>query len=816
MLDSAKNRAQLIAELQEARARVAALEAVQASVAGTEDPDRRGAMGTPPLEREDIRFQDLFTLEDIQRLQDEFAQATGVASIITNPDGTPITAPSNFCRLCSEIIRKTAKGLANCYKSDAAIGRFSKAGPTVQRCMSGGLWDAGAGISVGGRHIANWLIGQVRDTTQTEEQMRGYAREIEADEEAVVEAFREVPAMSRDRFEQVARVLFTLANQLSSIAYQNVQQERFIQERKVNEIRICAALEESRSKTDELNALLAASKAVLEVEDFLTAARHIFDSCARLIGATAGYVALLSVDGQENEVLFLESGGRPCTVDPNLPMPIRGLRAVSYETNKPALDNDFSHSEWMRYMPKGHVRLDNVMFAPLVLGGRTMGIMGIANKPGGFTQADKDTAMAFGDLAAIALRNTITMENLARSEAESKRSEAKAEAANQAKSAFLATMSHEIRTPMNGVLGMLQLLQTTILDTEQGEYVHIAMNSARNLLNLLNDILDYSKVEAGKLDIKESAFDLSELCHSMQGIFKDQLARKEIRLNIDITPTVPSTIVGDASRIRQVLYNLIGNAVKFTESGEVGLTITAGETVGQDRLKLHIAIADTGMGIPAERMTDLFQPFMQVDGSYTGKDRGTGLGLSIVKRLVELMGGDVRLESAVGQGTTVYFEIVVGVPAREVEKVDATPRHAGSRSHEGQLTPLRLKILVVEDDPINQSMARWMLEKEGATVVCADNGEEALEAVSRESFDCILMDVQMPVMDGVTATRRIRSGQGGSARNIPIIAMTAHAMVGDREKFLAAGMDEYVSKPVDMAELRFILDNVTQPGSRQG
>ncbi|MCP3955978.1 MAG: PAS domain-containing protein, partial [Desulfobacterales bacterium] len=193
------------------------------------------ALTQPTSDTGSLSFEDLFNLDDIQRLQDEFALATGVASIITNTDGTPITQPSNFCRLCKDIIRKTETGLINCYKSDAVLGRLTSKGPAIQRCMSGGLWDAGAGISIGGQHIANWLIGQVRDVTQTEDKLRLYAREIGANESETIAAFREVPSMSRERFEQVAQVLFTLANQLSTAAYQNVQQARFITERKLAE-----------------------------------------------------------------------------------------------------------------------------------------------------------------------------------------------------------------------------------------------------------------------------------------------------------------------------------------------------------------------------------------------------------------------------------------------------------------------------------------------------------------------------------------------------------------------------------------------------
>jgi len=371
---------------------------------------------TRPLGVEQIAFEDLFKLEDIQHLQDEFASATGVASLITHTDGVPITQPSNFCRLCKDIIRETPAGRINCVRSDALIGQPSSPGPSIQPCMSGGLWDAGAVIMVGGYHIANWLIGQVRDETQNEQLMRDYAQKIGADADLFIEAFREVPSMSREQFGRVADALFTLANQLSNIAYQNVQQARFIAERQQAEDALKEAVLEARQSQAQEKALFVAARAVLQQNDFKVTARHIFDTCKGLIGAKAGYVALLSADGDENDVLFLDPGEHIGMVDPSLSMPIRGLRREAYLKDQVVFENDFSQSDWIQFSPSGYPELKNVMFTPLVIEGKSRGLLGLANKPGGFTQEDASIAAAFGDLAAIALRNSWLMNQLRESE----------------------------------------------------------------------------------------------------------------------------------------------------------------------------------------------------------------------------------------------------------------------------------------------------------------------------------------------------------------------------------------------------------------
>lgn len=377
-------------------------------------------------------------------------------------------------------------------------------------------------------------------------------------------------------------------------------------------------------------------------------------------------------------------------------------------------------------------------------------------------------------------------------------------AASQAKSSFLANMSHEVRTPMNGVLGMLQLLTLTKLDSEQIEYVEAATSAGKSLLTIINDILDYSKIEAGKLQINPEPFQLREMVRTLITSFTTSVDPAFVNLSYEIDEDIPDTLKADQTRIRQILFNLVGNAIKFTEQGEILLRI-ASKNLGHDKILLEGTLIDTGIGIPEASEDKLFELFTQLHNSEKKRFKGTGLGLSIVKQLVSQMGGSVNLERNIHKGTTVTFTI-------EVEVVQPEQTVQGSQIPVPILTSpnRRLSTLVVEDEEINQQILRAILTKLGHRATLAKNGRQALQLLENNIYDIILMDVQMPVLDGIETTRKIKeSAKYEAARNIPIIALTAYAMAGDKERCLAAGMDSYLSKPVDIKTLEIQLKALT-------
>ena len=375
-----------------------------------------------------------------------------------------------------------------------------------------------------------------------------------------------------------------------------------------------------------------------------------------------------------------------------------------------------------------------------------------------------------------------------------------AEDASRAKSMFLANMSHEIRTPMNGIIGFAGLLEHTMLNGEQHEFLEMIKISSKHLLCLINDILDFSKVEAGKLKLEKGPVNISELAYKTASLMEGAARQKGIYLKCSVSEKLNYRIIGDNLRLKQILTNLIDNAIKFTSSGGVEVCITEVEN-DKNKALLAFSVKDTGLGIPEDKVNEMFDSFRQLDGSNTRKYGGTGLGLAIVKNLVEMMGGVVRVKSAVDSGSEFMFAIPFEI-SRETDKRLNDLKEAIKKEGIG-LIGGKLSILLVEDDAMSQKLIHSILERKavGSFLEIAENGLEALEMINKKNYDIILMDGQMPGMDGFNTTRIIRERERFSKTHVPVIAVTAYAISGDRERFMEAGADDYITKPIDENEL---------------
>lgn len=375
-----------------------------------------------------------------------------------------------------------------------------------------------------------------------------------------------------------------------------------------------------------------------------------------------------------------------------------------------------------------------------------------------------------------------------------------AEEANNAKSQFLANMSHEIRTPLNGLMGMLQLLDMTSLSDQQGELVQIAKESSDSLLRVINDILDYSKIEAGMMQLENGPCDVAAVVGDVVKLFKPSAEKKGLSLNYSIEESLPVQLKGDAFRLRQVLSNLIGNAIKFTHKGSVDLSVRQIQTDSPREASLEFTISDTGMGIPNDKLELLFKSFSQADESNTRKYGGTGLGLAISQGIVEAMKGRIWVENLAEGGSAFKFTCVFE-SAAEAVKADGYNQYVGN-----QQSTLGARILVAEDDPVSGLLMKQLAEYYGWQIVLVKNGRAAVEAFKSKAFDLLFMDIQMPVMDGFEATAVIRNMMALQGKRTPIIAMTAFALKGDKERCLAAGMDDYLAKPIDLESIREMVD----------
>jgi len=570
--------------------------------------NRRLVALTEPLETADISFADLFNIEDIQRIQDSFAEALDVASIITYPDGTPITRPSHFCRLCSEIIRKTEIGKANCIFSDSVIGGQNADGPIIRPCLSGGLWDAGASITIGGRHVANWLIGQVKNEGIDEEKLLAYAAEIGADEDEFRRALQEVPVMSPEQFDKIAHLLYILSNELSLKAYQNVQQARFITARR---------------------------------------------------------------------------------------------------------------------------------------------------------QAEKDLVVA----------------------------KELAEAANQAKSTFLSSMSHELRTPLNAILGYAQILRYQENLTEaQRQQLEIMHSSGEHLLMLINDILDVGKIEVWKMQLQEETFHLASLLRQVFNITRIKTDEKDVLFHYESVSPLPEYVRGDERKLKQILLNLLGNAVKYTRRGNIALRVSYG-SAGPELFRCEVT--DTGVGIPQDKLEAIFEPFTQLLTAGQPHE-GTGLGLTITRQLVNLLQGRLGVESEPGKGSAFWFEVPMA-EASGTEAVAKTKRTITGYTGE------RKNILIVDDNIANASMLVSLLAPLGFEIRTAECGSEALRQVLVHPPDLVILDLVMPEMDGMETVEEMRRHPELDATWI--IGVSATVTESRRKEEFAAACDDFMGKPVNIEAL---------------
>ncbi|MHB8959351.1 MAG: PAS domain S-box protein [Candidatus Limnocylindrales bacterium] len=511
------------------------------------------------------------------------------------------------------------------------------------------------------------------------------------------------------------------------------------------------------------------------------------EEAIRMTGSQIGYLHLVNDDESIDLATWAGEAVAQCQAafDQHYPVADAGVWADSYRTGEPVIHNDWEATPNRRGVPEGHIPLTRHLGVPVKEGGRVRMLMGVGNKAAPYEEADAEQLTMIGsDLYGIVMRRR----------AEVALAEAKdaAEAASRAKSTFLANMSHEIRTPMNAIIGLTHLLRTDPLTAHQDELLGKVSEAAEHLTGIINDVLDISKIEAGKLTLEPADFLLAETLEHVASMVGDRARERGLQFTLRVEPGVPAGVHGDRLRVGQVLINLAGNAVKFTDEGAVDLVVSRAPTLPDG---IRFVVRDTGIGISPADTARLFGSFEQADASTTRRYGGTGLGLAICRTLVDMMDGRIEVESLPGRGSS--FTVDLPLPAAQVPVAAAPSRPAGAAAR--RVSRPGARVLLAEDSVVNQQVAGELLALAGLVVDFADNGRAAVAAARKRPYDLILMDVQMPLLDGLEATRQIRLLPG--CADVPIVAMTANAFEDDRQACLAAGMNDHLGKPVDPGRL---------------
>ncbi|MBK6347749.1 MAG: PocR ligand-binding domain-containing protein [Bacteroidales bacterium] len=865
--------------------------------------NRINSLTRPEGDLGDLSFNDLFDVEEIQRIQDSFSNATGVASLITDAAGKPLTRPSNFCHLCEHVIRKTEKGLANCIYSDAAIGRHNTDGPIVQPCLSGALWDAGASITAGDKHVASWLIGQVLDEEADTAKLAEYAKIIGADENEYSESLRKVKRMPQKQFESIAESLFLIANQLSLKALHNIQQARVLAERQ----RVETENAEIRRRLETLMGNLPGmayrcrndkdwtmefvsrgafgltgyypeeliNNRVLSFNDLIVkdsqgdlwtkwqeilASRQVFtdeyqirtadgalkwvwEQGCGIYDSDGNVVALegLIIDNtsrreaeqqlkeselrfrmlfedSEDASLIIENGvfidcndatlrllkatreqvvGRkPFQLSPFMQPDGQGSAKKAVKMINAAYKNGSHRFDWLHQRPDGTEVWVEVVLTNIKIGKKKI----VYTTWRDITErklADQELRDMNEKLGRLNQEYLILNEEIAMKNEALKIAKSKAEESDRLKSAFLANMSHEIRTPMNGILGFAELLLTPGLPhNDMVSFVEIINTCSAQLMALINDIIDISKIEAGQITINMGNVSLKKLMNELYSITSKSPFCKVELVVPNLSDANDVVVLGDDVRLRQVMLNLIHNALKFTKKGSVEF----GYSLDKGIVKMYVK--DTGIGISPENHALIFKRFRQVNATSSREQGGTGLGLAISKALVEQMGGSISVESSPGVGSTFRIEI----PFQEIVSGVAETFSTAEKVNFSYNWSTRI-ILIAEDEDANFTLLKMLLKNTGCKIIRALNGKEAVEMALNSNPSLVLMDIKMPLMNGFEATKLIKS----TLPDLPVIAQTAYALSDDRPKALAAGCDHYISKPISKKALlsalsRYLMD----------